>query len=285
VKDERGGWGCIYVGPTPVSGIEESMMTRKIRTSLAALLIAALMTTVAGCGERENISDISQLKGKEFAVPTGTVVDKLVLSKIPDAKFKYFNSLLDACMAVKTGKVDAAACDGPMLKNIAAKNPGMVVLPQMITTDNYGFAVRLEDKELKGVVDGVIGELKSSGRYDVMIKRWLPDQGAPKPMPEIETGSAGVLRFGTSAAAEPFSFVDGSQRIVGMDIEIASLVAQKLNKKLEIVNMDIGGVIPALVAAKVDMIGACITITEERAQKVLFSEPYYTGGIAALVKE
>jgi polar amino acid transport system substrate-binding protein len=33
------------------------------------------------------------------------------------------------------------------------------------------------------------------------------------------------------------------------------------------------------------MIGACITISQERARKVLFSEPYYTGGIAALVKE
>jgi polar amino acid transport system substrate-binding protein len=260
------------------------MVTRKIRTSLATLLVAALMTTAFGCGEREKISDISQLNGKEFAVPTGTVADKLVLSKIPDAKFKYFNSVLDACMAVKGGKADAAAYDEPILKNIAAKNSGMVVLPQMITTDNYGFAVRFEDKELKGVVDGVIGELKSSGRYDVMIKRWLPDRGAPKPMPEIETGSAGVLRFGTSATAEPFSFVDGSQRVVGLDIEIASLVAQKMNKKLEIVNMDFGAMIPALVANKVDMIGACITITEERAQKVLFSEPYYVGGIAALVK-
>jgi polar amino acid transport system substrate-binding protein len=268
-----------------LSGIEESMMAKKIQSSLAALLVAALLTTAAGCGEREKITDISQLKGKEFAVPTGTVVDKLVLSKIPDAKFKYFNSLLDACMAVTAGKVDAAACDGPMLKNIAAKSSGMVVLPQMLTTDNYGFAVRPEDKELKSVIDGVIGELKSSGRYDSMIKRWLPDRGAPQPMPQIETGSAGILRFGTSATAEPFSFVDGSQRIVGMDIEIASLVAQKLNRKLEIVNMDIGGVIPALTASKVDMIGACITITEERAQKVLFSEPYYTGGIAALVKE
>jgi polar amino acid transport system substrate-binding protein len=260
------------------------MVTKKIRTSLATLLVVALMTTAFGCGEREKISDISQLSGKEFAVPTGTVADKLVLSKIPDAKFKYFNSVLDACMAVKGGKADAAAYDEPILKNIAAKNSGMVVLPQMITTDNYGFAVRLEDKELKGAVDGVIGELKSSGQYDVMIKRWLPDQGAPKPMPQIETGSAGVLRFGTSAVTEPFSFVDGSQQIVGMDIEIASLVAQKLNKKLEIVNMDFGAMIPALVAKKVDMIGACITITEERAQKVLFSEPYYVGGIAALVK-
>ena len=40
-----------------------------------------------------------------------------------------------------------------------------------------------------------------------------------------------------------------------------------------------------LVSGKVDMIAACITITEERAKSVLFSEPYYTGGIAALVRE
>jgi polar amino acid transport system substrate-binding protein len=93
------------------------------------------------------------------------------------------------------------------------------------------------------------------------------------------------LKFGTSAVTEPFSFVDGSQKIVGLDVEIASLVAKKLNRKLEIVNMDFGAMIPALIAKKVDMIGACITITEERAKKVLFSEPYYIGGIAALVKE
>jgi len=54
---------------------------------------------------------------------------------------------------------------------------------------------------------------------------------------------------------------------------------------LEVVNMDFGAMIPALTAGKVDMIGACITITEERAKKVLFSEPYYNGGIAALVKK
>ncbi|MEI6422742.1 MAG: hypothetical protein WCP55_11020 [Lentisphaerota bacterium] len=33
------------------------------------------------------------------------------------------------------------------------------------------------------------------------------------------------------------------------------------------------------------MIAACITVTDERAKKILFSETYYTGGIAALVNE
>ena len=252
----------------------------------ASILILTVIFITTGCTKREKITEFSQLSNKEFAVPTGTIADELVLSKFSEAKFLYFNSVLDACMAVKSGKADAAAYDEPILKNIAAKNPGLKVLPNMITTDNYGFAVRLDDSNLKEAIDAVVSELKASGGYDEMMNRWLPKSGAPKPMPEIKTdGSEGVLRFGTSAITEPFSFIDGSQEVVGFDIEIASLVAKKLNKKLEVVNMDFGAMIPALIANKVDMIGACITITEERAKSVLFSEPYYIGGIAALIKE
>lgn len=260
------------------------MLIRTSELLLAGLLIS-ITILMTGCSQREKITTLSQLSGKEFAVPTGTVADALVLSKIPDAQFKYFNSVLDACMAVKGGKADAAAYDEPILKNIAAKNPGLLVLDEMITVDNYGFAVRLEDDNLKEVIDEVVNKLKSSGEYKILLNRWLPKLGAPQPMPEIITGTEGVLKFGTSAITEPFSFIDGSQQIVGMDIEIASLVAKKLNKKLEILNMDFGAMIPALISQKVDMIGACITITEERAKSVLFSVPYYTGGIAAIVKE
>jgi polar amino acid transport system substrate-binding protein len=105
-------------------------------------------------------------------------------------------------------------------------------------------------------------------------------------MPEMpEAAASGVLKLGTAAVTEPFSFVDGSQQVVGMDIEIARHVARKLGKRLEIVNMEFGAMIPALMSGKVDMIGACITVTEERAQKVLFSDPYYVGGISALVRD
>ncbi len=247
---------------------------------------AAFVILCAGCSPREKITAIEQLAGKEFAVPTGTVADRLVQSKFPDARFKYFNSVLDACLAVKGGKADAAAYDEPILRNIAAKNSGLVVLKQMITVDNYGYAVRLQDTALKAAIDGVLRELKSGGGYDALLKRWLPDSGRPGPMPDVASnGTKGVLRFGTAAVTEPFSYIDENHRIAGLDVEIASMVAGRLGKKLEIVNMDFGAMIPALAAGKVDMIGACITITPERARSVLFSEPYYTGGIAALVRQ
>jgi polar amino acid transport system substrate-binding protein len=245
-----------------------------------------LLLLINGCSKREKITSLSQLDGKEFAVPTGTVADKLVLSKFPNAKFKYFNSVLDACMAVSSGKADAAAYDEPILKNIAAKNPGLLVLAEMITVDNYGFAVNLENVDLKNSIDNVVTELKSSGKYSEILERWLPKTGSPGLMPVIQlNGKNGTLKFGTSAVTEPFAFIDGTQKVTGLDIEIATLIAQKLDMQLEVINMDFGAMIPALISKKVDMIGACLTITDERAKSVLFSAPYYTGGIAALIKE
>lgn len=249
-----------------------------------SLLVIVLI--IAGCSERVKIEKLDQLADKEFAVPTGTIADQLVLSKFPQAEFKYFNTVLDACVAVQSNKADAAAYDQPILRNIAAKLEGLQVLPDMITVDHYGFAVSLDDQELKKAIDDVIVEINNNGRYAEMMERWLPEKGNPADMPEIDlTGTDGVIRFGTAGVTEPFSYMDKDQEIVGIDIELAMLVAKNLNKKLEIVNMDFGAMIPALSAGKVDMIGACITISEERKKKVLFSEPYYEGGIAALVKK
>ena len=262
-------------------------MSKQFKLLIFFFFALFLSIIVVWCSDKEKvvITNIKQLNDKEFGIPTGTVADKLVLSVFPNAKFQYYNSVLDAAIAVKHGKVDAAAYDEPILRNIAAKNPGLTVLPEMITKDDYGFAVRLEDSDLKNTIDDVVKGLKTRGDYELMLKRWLPKEGQPKAMPLIETGNNGSLRFGTSSVTEPFSFVDESQKVVGMDIEIASLVAKKLNKKLEIVNMEFGSLIPALASKKVDMIGACITITEERSKKVLFSSPYYTGGIAAIVNK
>ena len=136
-------------------------MFNKRIMGMLGLLLCFMLVAVGGCSEREKITDFSQLEGKVFAVPTGTVADQLVLSRFPNARFQYYNTVLDCCMAVKTGKADAAAYDEPILKNIAAKNQGLRVLPEMITVDNYGFAVQPGNEELKVAIDEVVAELKS----------------------------------------------------------------------------------------------------------------------------
>jgi polar amino acid transport system substrate-binding protein len=259
-------------------------MTRYLSTWVLLLIVLSL----GGCGEKE--SSITSLKmlegGKTFAVPTGTAADQFVKKKFPDAAIEYYNSVMDCALAVKDGKADAAVYDLPVLKNIAAKNEGLLVLPELLFDDQYGFAVRLQDTLLKKAMDDVLDELKSNGTYDEMSKRWFPEKGNPGPMPELKFDDAnGVLKFGTAAISEPMSYYDGQKNVVGFDIEFASYIAKKLGKRLEVVDMEFGAMIPALIAGKVDMIGAGLSITEERAKSVLFSRSYYKSGLAAMVED
>lgn len=257
-----------------------------MKKSLCLLLLFTLVL-LGGCGTREKtITHLSALSGgKTFAVATGTVADQFVLKRFPDAKLEYYNSVLDCALAVQSGKADATAYDLPVLKNIVARNEGLLVLPELLENDRYGFGFQKSDTALKQTVDGVLAELKANGTYADMMKRWFPDKGRPAPMPDIPlTGTNGVLRFGTAAVTEPMAFVDANRKVVGFDVEFAARVAQKLGKKLEVVDMEFGAMLPALISGKVDMIGAGLSITEERAKQILYSESYYPSGIAAVVR-
>jgi polar amino acid transport system substrate-binding protein len=234
----------------------------------------------------QKVTHLSELESSQFAVVTGTIADQLVWSKFPNAECAYYNSPLEACIAVQQGIEVAAAYDEPILRNITAQNPGLKILPDMVTVDNYGMAVRKSDTHLKYAADSLLEAMKKDGRYDDMKNRWFPAQGKPAKMPVMEWEAPnGVLHFGTNAVTEPFSFVDDTQQIVGFDIEFVSLLAQSLGMKLEIHNMEFGSLITSLLSQKTDIIGACMTITEERAQSVLFTDPYYTGGIAVVVQD
>jgi len=220
-----------------------------------------------------------------FAVPAGTAADQMVLDRFPEAGILYFNSVLDCALAVKEGKARATAYDLPVLANIEAKLEGLIVLDEFIMDDQYGFAVRQGDQRLKEAMDRVLSQIQEDGTYKEMQDRWFPKQGEPGPMPDIPLSDRnGILNFGTAAVTEPMAYVYADEGVIGFDIEYAMRIARDLGMELNIVNMEFGALLPALISGKVDMIGAGLSITEERAKSVLFSEPYYEGGLAVMVK-
>lgn len=257
-----------------------------VKRIFSSLLVVCLLVFTGCSGLKPAVKSLDELKTSTFAVPAGTIADQLVLSKLPDAKFVYYDTVSECCTAVQNGDADAAAYDEPVLRNLAAKMTGLDLLSEMITIDDYGIAVNKNNADLKKDIDDTIAELKSDGTYDEMLERWLPETGDPGPMPEIElTGTNGTLKFGTSAYVEPFTYMTEDDTIIGFDIELASRICLKLGMRMEIVNMDFVEMLPAVAEGQVDMAGACITISEERSKTVLFSEPYYQGGIAAIVKK
>lgn len=93
-----------------------------------------------------------------------------------------------------------------------------------------------------------------------------------------------VLRVGTSPDFPPFEFInETTNEIVGIDIDLVKLVAQKIGYEVEIVPIDFDGLIPALQAGQIDIVASGMTITEDRSKVVDFSIPYWEANQAILI--
>ncbi len=99
-----------------------------------------------------------------------------------------------------------------------------------------------------------------------------------------EAPTKAVLTMATNAEFPPYEYVEGD-KIVGIDAEIAQLIADKLGMELEIVDIAFDSIIPGVQSKKYDMGMAGLTVNDERLEKVSFSTSYATGVQVVIVKE
>jgi polar amino acid transport system substrate-binding protein len=84
----------------------------------------------------------------------------------------------------------------------------------------------------------------------------------------------------------PFEMTDKRGQIIGFDPDLAALMAKELGApKLELVSTAWDDLIPSLLADKCDIIMSGMTITEERSQKIDFSNAYLAIGQTVLLRK
>jgi arginine/ornithine transport system substrate-binding protein len=83
-----------------------------------------------------------------------------------------------------------------------------------------------------------------------------------------------VLRIATEGTYPPWSYKDAQGRLQGWDVDIANALCEKMKVRCEIVAQDWDGIIPGLLAHKYDEIVASMAVTEQRRQRVDFTNKY-----------
>lgn len=93
----------------------------------------------------------------------------------------------------------------------------------------------------------------------------------------------GQLTVCSDMPYEPFEFDEGGET-KGFDYEIVSAMADQLGLGVEFRTTPFDSIIPALVAGDCDMIASAMTITDERAKQVAFTEPYFDADQSLLIR-
>ena len=90
--------------------------------------------------------------------------------------------------------------------------------------------------------------------------------------------------FGTEGTWSPWTYHDENDQLVGFDIEVAKKVAEKLGVKATFVEGEWDGLLAGVDGGRYDSMANGVEITEERAQKYDFSDPYCYIRTAIIVK-
>lgn len=83
------------------------------------------------------------------------------------------------------------------------------------------------------------------------------------------------LRIAFDVPYAPFEYKDDNGELTGFEVELADAMCEEMEANCEFVIQAWDGMIPGLLARKFDLIMSSMSITPERAERVLFSEPYY----------
>ena len=87
-----------------------------------------------------------------------------------------------------------------------------------------------------------------------------------------------TIRIGTEGAYPPWNNLNSAGELEGAEIDFGNEACERMGVTCECVTQDWDGIIPALLQGKYDIIIAGMSITEERKEKVNFTNGYMTDG-------
>ena len=93
-----------------------------------------------------------------------------------------------------------------------------------------------------------------------------------------------TLVMATNAEFPPYEYHEGDE-VVGIDVDIASAIAEELGMELKVEDMAFDSIIPAVTSGKADIGAAGMTVTPDREESVAFTDTYAHATQVIIVKE
>ena len=268
---------------------------KKLKKHIGILLLFLLSAlALTACGKNKipenRVFSVADLEGKTIGVQLGTTGDIYAADYEGDnagTKVERYNKGADAVSSLIQGKIDCVIIDEQPAKAFARQNYELMILEEEFTQEEYAAVVAKENKELLNNVNTAIEELIADGTLEKIIDNYIPDMktGETVPFTYTQTVTSGEkLKMATNAQFPPYEYYEGG-KIVGIDVEIARAIADKLGMVLSIDDIEFDAIINAVSSGKADIGLAGFTVTDERKSQINFSTTYTTSKQVILVRD
>jgi putative glutamine transport system substrate-binding protein len=121
------------------------------------------------------IANINDLAGKKVGTTKGSTSENNIRAKAPKADVKLFDSHAEAVAALDAGQLDAVTTDDNILIGFQAQEPNKwKLVGGQFTKEPYGIGIAKGHPELVEIVNTVVEDLKTSGKWKVLYKKNIP---------------------------------------------------------------------------------------------------------------
>lgn len=209
-----------------------------------------------------------------IALMEGSIYDIVLSQKYPNANFSRVKSNAEAAAFVLSGKADAMTVVDVQARYIIKTNPDLIETDSLFLSEiGAGFP---KGSPLTKQFNEFLAEFRETPEFKDMVYRWTECDIDTVQMKHIQLPQTGQpLVMGVTGTQIPLNCMRGEE-CVGLDIELGEHFAQYLNRPLKLEITTFQGLIPDLATNRIDLAISDFIITEERAKKVDFSDPYFS---------
>lgn len=267
----------------------------KMKKLLSVALMSACVVSLAACGsnsggqsaEKIEVAAAEDLAGLTIGVQQGTTGD-LACSDIveSDSQMKRYPKGAAAVQALEAGKLDCVVIDAQPAAKFVEKSENLEIISDIFDDEQYAICLKKGNTELLDEMNGALGELQEDGTVEKIIANYIGDDlgSFQYETPEGTDHSKGQLVMATNAEFEPYEYHEGDE-IVGIDVDIARAICDKLGYELKIEDMEFDSILPSVAAGKADFGAAGMTVTEERKENADFTDTYANATQVVIVKK
>ena len=272
----------------------------RFKKFLAILMSAAIIFAFTACGDEK--SDVEKYSVKigmlkymntseqQFDNFMKKIAETFSLKMTPH-EVVFFDNLNSMQMAYNAGQIDEISTYASVAYYLAARNPNISVLKDhtMEFVDAFCLAMRESDADLYKQVDNAVKSMRDDGTLENLEKKYIKDLKAndePEAVEIQKFEGAETIKVAITGDLPPIDLILANGKPAGYNTAVLSEIGKRLQKNIELVQIESSARAAALESGRVDIsFWAIIPVSEiipanaDKPDGIILSTPYYRGKI------